>query len=148
MTNEKSELEKIEGEFILSHDAEKEDYAKLIRRMMKYAKVDQEGYVIIDETAKDVPMKDKILLILTTRYLANKLQEKLGKENAIKGEMSADDLEHIMRAKKDVIQARIKELRDDNKVKSEKAGIYSIAPHYLKTFLDTLDKNNQSNNHL
>jgi len=132
-------LEEIEKAFILDVDAEKEDYTHLINRVLEYAKVDSSGYVILEgKFDREMIIKDKIMLILVVRQLASKLQEKLGRENTIKPEVSAEELAKFTKSKKEVIMARAKDLKDSRKLTADR-GIYSVTGHSIKSFLDEMD---------
>ena len=144
MEKDIEKLKELEKSFIINSDAELEDYTELIRRSSRYAKVDNYGYVILGEkTSNKFTIKESIVLVLITRYLANKLQEKLKKDITIQEEVSADEIARISNSKKSVVMARAKELKDSRKIFSgKKKGTYKIAPHYIKTFLDLKSSNN------
>lgn len=135
------ELEDLEKEFILNEDMEYEDIKGLISRLLQFCKIDNKGFVVIQKSGLIIPQK--IMLVLSARYLANKLQEKLNRENKISEQVTAKEISLILKEKNPVIGARLKELKDEKKVLSPERGIYKIAPYAIKDFLKELegDKN-------
>lgn len=135
------ELEEIEKKFIVREDKEKEDYVKLITRLIKFATADEGGFVIIDDTCKDLTVKEKILLVLVVRHLASKLQEKLNRERTINEEVSGEDLAKFLGVKKAVIQARAKDLKDEGKIFSSQpsSGKYKIAHYAIRKVIESLE---------
>lgn len=131
------ELEELETQFILEEDMEHEDIKSLITRMLKFCRIDKNGYVIIYD--KKLKIADKILLILSARYLANKLQQKLGKEITIKEEVGNKELAKMLREKNEVIAARLKDLKEDRKIVPLRRGLHKIASYEINEFLRTLE---------
>lgn len=130
-------LEELERQFILEEDMEHEDINNLISRMLKFCKIDKKGYVIIYN--KKLIIRDKILLVLSARYLANKLQEKLGKEITIMASINAKELAKMLREKENAIRARFKDLKEEGKIVTLKRGVYKITPHSIEDFLKILE---------
>src|SRR3989344_4927993 len=84
------ELEKLEKEFILSEDMEHEDIKGLIQKILVLCKIDNKGFVVINKS--QLRVKDKIMLVLSARHLANKLQQKLGRGELISEEVPIKDV--------------------------------------------------------
>jgi len=143
MEEELKKLQELEKGLIVQDNIEVEDYMDSIKRVSKYAKVDNFGYVDIDDKiSKKLIIKDKIILILIVRYLANKLQEKLKREITISQETSPNEIARFSNSKKSVIMARAKELKDTRKIiVGKKKGQYSISPNYIRIFLDIISNN-------
>jgi hypothetical protein len=137
-------LEDLEKQFISDGDMEQEEISKLITKTLTFARIDKNGFVSLLNPLK-IKIADKIMLVLISRYLANKLQTKLGKEVSINENMKIDDLANNLREKRAVIIARIKDLKDNNLISSDKEGIYRIQPHAISPFLDRLNKENEKN---
>ncbi len=131
------ELEDLEKQFILNEDMEHEDIKGFITRLMKFCKIDSKGFVMIQSSK--LRIVDKLLIILCARYLANKLQQKLGKESSIAETVTIKDLASMMKEKDAVIIARLKDLKDSKKVISKGRGIYKIAPYAINDFLNELE---------
>lgn len=131
------ELEDLEKEFILNEDMEHDNIRALVGRILKFCKIDSKGFVISHKTSLKIP--DKILLVLSARYLANKLQQSIGRENSISEEISAKELSNMIREKDAVVIARLKDLKDANKVLSSERGIYKVAPYAIEPFLKELE---------
>jgi len=131
------ELEDLEKQFILNEDMEHEDIKELISRILKFCKIDNNGFVMIHNARLTIP--NKILLILSARYLANKLQQKLGKEIKISDYVSAKELSNMMKEKDTVIIARLKDLKDAKKIISQDRGVYKVASYAIKDFLTELE---------
>ncbi len=147
MEEKKEDLEQIEKQFIIGSDAENEDFINLMRRVINYAKVDKNGYVIINEVInRKITLQDKILLILTVRYLASKLQEKLEKDITISAEVSAEELAKMAKSTKNVMFARVTELKTARKlISGNTKGSYVILDYHIKDFLNKLDNISNKN---
>ena len=135
-----TDLQKIEKSFIIDGDAEMENIEGFIERISKFSKVDMAGHVVLPNELKRLSIKDKILLVIATRFLANRLQEKLKKEPTIAIEVDRNELAKMLGTKEDVISARLKDLKDERKILSKKAGVFTMAPYYLEPFLSKLEK--------
>lgn len=131
------ELEDLEKQFILNEDMEHEDIKDLVSRILRFCKIDSNGFVVIQKSGLIIPQK--IMLILSARYLANKLQEKLGRENNISEKVSAKELSSMLKEKDPVIIARLKDLKDAKKVLSSERGVYKITPYAIKDFLKEVE---------
>lgn len=131
------DLENLEKQFILNEDIEHEDIKDLIGRISKFCKIDNKGFVVIQ--GKKLKLLDKILLILSARYLANKLQHKLGKEVTIPENVSAKELSNMIKEKNTVILARLKDLKDGKKIISQGWGVYKVASYAINDFLMELE---------
>jgi hypothetical protein len=131
------ELEDLEKTFILDEDMEHADINKLIGRILKFCKIDNKGYVILQKGS--LIILDKIMLVLSARYLANKLQQKLGRENPISEQMNTKEIAEMIKEKDAVVAARLKELKDAKKALSPKTGVYKIAPYAIDEMLDKLE---------
>ena len=131
-------LEDLEKEFIHDEDAEPGDIRSLVTRIMMFCKIDKSGYVVVSD--KKLSIQDKILLILSARYLAHKLQVKLGKEGKINSEVTTTELTDMIRANPKTISGRLSELTKGSKVKSPKIATYKIAPHAIEQILVILEE--------
>jgi len=96
----------------MNEDREREHIQDPITRIMKFCKIDRSGSVSI--FYNNLSPRNKVLLVLCARYLANKLQIQLGKEPIVPDKISAKELADMLRVKSNVINARLKELKDDN----------------------------------
>lgn len=134
-------LEDLRKKFIMDADAEQTNIEQLISRLSKFCKVDKNGYIFVDDKLllQKLTIRDKIMLALSARYLANRLQEKLGLAPTISAEVSSDELTRFFSDKKDVIQARAKELKDDGKILSKDRGIYSVYPFQIEDFVASIE---------
>lgn len=132
-------LEDLEKAFILDEDMEHKDINNLISRMLNFCQVDKNGFVKMDDKIKKIKIPDKVLLILCARHLANKLQQKLGKEATIKEEMASQEIADMLREKQLVINARLKDLKDNKQVIAVERGTYKIAPYAISDFLKYLE---------
>jgi len=134
-----TDLEELKKKFILEEDAEKLNIEELITKISNFCQVDKIGFVQMNEMVRDkLPIKEKILLVLTARVLAKTLQEKLGEELTISDIVSGDELSKIVGVQKTVVAARAKDLKDERKIVTEKRGYYKVAPHYIEAFVRDL----------
>lgn len=131
------ELEELEKEFILSEDMEHDDIKDLISRILEMCKIDTKGHVVIRKS--DLTMQQRIMLVLSARYLANKLQQKLSRESSIDETCKTMDIANMLKEKDTVIRVRLKELKDAKKVISSGRGVFKIAPYEIKDFLTELE---------
>lgn len=131
------ELEELEKQFILNEDMEHEDIKNLISRALKLCKIDNKGFVVMHQSGLTIPQK--IMLALSARYLANKLQQKLGRESSIMEISNAKELADMLKEKEAVIAARLKDLKDAKKVISPNRGVFKIAPYAIKDFIAELE---------
>jgi hypothetical protein len=131
------ELEKLEKQFILDHDAEPEEIRTLVSRILKFCKIDPKGYVII--RARKLSKTDKIMLVLAARYLACNLQRKLGREAAINQEVSNKELADMLQEKPTIVRARLKDLKKDSKIVRTESGVHKAAGHSISEFLERLE---------
>jgi len=134
MTDDLLELEK---QFIIEEDLEIETIKQLIQRIIKFARIDKRGFVAIQ--VKDIPIPQKLMLVFSSRFLANRLQQKIGKESFIKDELCVKELSDMLRVKEAVISARLKELKDDNKIIPTSKGCYKVNPSQIESFLKILE---------
>lgn len=130
--------EEIGKKFILEEDMKHENLKELIGRIMEFAKVDSKGYVLIIDSKK-LRIVDKIMIVLITRYLANKLQKELQKKISIKEEVSIKEFEDMLKEKKAVIAARLKDLRKDKKIIDIKKGLYKVSPYSVEEYIEYLE---------
>ena len=131
-------LEDLEKEFIIDEDMEQEDIQQLISRILKFCKIDKNGYVVIYD--KNLKLIDKILLILSARYLGNRLQQKLNRDITINDQVNNKEISNMLREKDIVVNARLKDLKDERKVILIRRGIYKIAPHVIDQVLSALEE--------
>jgi tryptophanyl-tRNA synthetase len=131
------ELEELEKQFIFDKDMEHEDIKDLIGRILKMCKTDNSGFVIIRKS--NLTIAQKIMLVLSARYLANKLQQKLNKDISILEVCKTKELANMVKEEDAVITARLKELKDDRKIISPGRGEFKIAPYAIKDFLTELE---------
>lgn len=137
---ELEELEELEKQFIVKEDIEEKMIKYLVSRVSKMCRIDTQGFVMIFH--ENLKLKDKILLVLAARYLANRLQQKLNKETTINDEVGAGELSKILKEKNNIIRARITELKKEGKVTQVRRGVYKIMPHIIEDFLNELEGEN------
>ena len=131
------ELEDLEKQFILNEDMEHEDIKNLISRILKFCKIDSKGFVVIQKS--DLTIPQKIMLVLSAKYLANRLQQKLGRESPISEISRTKELARMLREKDAVIAARLKDLKDAKKIISPDRGTFKVAPYAIESFLKELE---------
>ena len=133
------DLKELEKSFILDTDMKHENIKELIIRVQKHCQIDKTGSVRIDDkTAKKMTILDKVMLIMITRHLASELQKRLGSENTIKEEITSKELAEMLKEKQDVLNARLKDLKDKKQILSVAKGTYRVAPYAITPFLDSL----------
>jgi hypothetical protein len=136
------ELENLEKSFILDEDMEHENIKELIGNIQKYCKIDKNGCVRLEPDVQSIKIRDKIMLILSARHLANNLQKKRSKDVTIGEEVASKELADMLKEKPLVINARLKDLKDDGSVLQISRGMYKVAPYSIKKFLNEIEGNN------
>ena len=132
-------LEDLEKKFILNEDMEHEDIGSLTNRILRFCKVDNKGFVIIEKM--NLKIADKVMLVLSARYLANRLQQKLGKEPTISEVSNAGEIAKILREKETIIAARLNDLKIAKKIISPKRGIFKVASYEVEKFIKGIEEN-------
>jgi len=102
---EKKDLSDLKKEFILDGEIEREDIGGLIERILRFCKIDKQGYVVLFD--KNAKISTKLLLSLSARYLGSKLQQKTGEEVTINETIHYKDLAKMLHEKEAVIAARL-----------------------------------------
>jgi len=134
---EKKDLSDLKKEFILDGEIEREDIGGLIERILRFCKIDKQGYVVLFD--KNAKISTKLLLSLSARYLGSKLQQKTGEEVTINETIHYKDLAKMLHEKEAVIAARLKELKDDRMVAAIGPGTYRIEPYSIDKLLAELE---------
>jgi len=134
---EDKNLSDLRKEFILDSEAEHADIGNLISRILRFCKIDKQGYVVLSN--RDAKISTKIMLVLASRYLGSKLQQKTGEEVSINESIHYRDLAKMLREKEAVIAARLKELKDDRKIVAVDAGTYRIEPYAIEQLLGEIE---------
>jgi hypothetical protein len=135
-----SNLEELGKKFIASGDLEKEELEELLNGLDGWFQVSPEdGYVKINEKFA-LSDKTKLHLILTARYLVNKLQNKLGQVNPVKESMTLDELASNLRISKKEVSRRISDLRISKRVEDVERGEIRVTPYSIKVLIEELNK--------
>jgi len=138
MESNNSNLDELKKMFIIDRGKyEKEKLPEFIKRTLVYCKVDSEGRIYIE--GFDLTIRDKIIISLIARFLANKM------DPSIKSEMSGEEISTILDADKPVIFARLKDLSDIRVITKLDKGIYEIIPYCIEKLLNEIDNKYQSN---
>lgn len=125
------EYDNLKSEFIIEKDSfQKEQLANYIKQLLNYCKIDNEGNIYF--LKKDLTLLNKIMLTLASRFLGNKLNPKISPI------ISIDDLSKVTGHESNVVAARMAEL--SLAIKKMGPGVYQIAPFYIPTFLEKLEK--------
>ncbi len=132
-------MEELEEGFIRDESLEKEEVKELIQRIRNFAEVDNDGYVRIKEKINHINLRKKAMLVLSSRYLANRLQTLLDREEKISGEVKSSEIADMLNKDNAVINARMKELKDDNKVENTSRGVYKVRPKAIDSFIEKLE---------
>ncbi len=146
---DKETLENLERGFILDGDAEMENVERLIKRVSELAGVDKEGHVVIKDNTLSKRLReiDKILLALSVRFLASRLQEKLNRDVTISPMVTAEELSKYFGMKRDTATARLNDLKRERKIILKGKGKFSIAPYYIEVVLKKLESARNNNVH-
>jgi len=134
-------LEELERSFIMDQSAEHNDLPGLIRQLQVFCKIDRNGHVLIEDNAKKLAIRDRIMLVLSARHLASRLQEKLKKDITIPEEVHSSIIANILKENPAVVAARLKDLKDEHNVIAIKRGTYKIAPYKIQAFLAAVGGN-------
>lgn len=132
-----SYLEDAEKQFIVKESIADEELKDLLVRLSNFCKIDVEGRPIM--TANNFSLANKIMLMLSSRYLARLLHERLARELSFEATINLKDLTTFLHEAPDVVSARLKELKDKNKVAATEKGVYKVLPYAIKQLLDELE---------
>ena len=129
------DLKELKSQFIIDQGRfDEERIPLLIKRVLKFARVTSEGRVIL-QAKTSMNNINQIKLVLAARFLANKL------EPSIKPEVSIDEVVDFTGIEIRQVSARISSLTNvDRFVIKNKRGIFSVAPFFIESFLDEIDK--------
>jgi len=132
-----TDIERLGAQFIVNEDMEAESVQRLVERMLNFCKVDGKGFVMIK--SKKMKITDKLMLVLSARYLANRIQVLTGKEASISENIEAKELGRMIGEDHATVLARLKDLKDKNKAIALGKGVYKVAPHEIDSFLGSLE---------
>ena len=134
-------LESIEKEWI-EEDLKTERVKELSKRTMKFTSMGQDGTVELKNEAENIALKNKIWLLLVARYLANKLQTELDREEVVSPEVTTSEFADMLHKEKKIISARLSDLKKDGKVKNPSRGVYKANPYKIENLFRKIEKEN------
>ena len=115
---EDTNIEELKREFIVSEEEEKMRLKEVLKRILKFTKVTEQGEVIFEQ--KGLSTTSRIMLILATRYLGGRLSDKISCEVSLK------ELARMAGTKEKVASARVSELIKEGLVETVKRGVYRV----------------------
>lgn len=137
-SNNDEDFSELERKFISQDDLEKSELKASIERVMSLCEIDGTGMVRIKKTG--LTTSQQIALVLATRYLANRLHKKMGKESQIKDCANPEELAKITKLDKASVQARAKELKDNGIIQTPSQGVYQIIPSKILQVINAAEK--------
>lgn len=127
-------LEELKKSFIMDEGSfEEQELENFIEKINKICKIDKTGHVSF--IRQNMTGKDKVKFILTARFLANRLENKIPKE------VTKEEIEKMLKKPKEQIRARLSDLRRDGLIKDLEKNRHEIKPFYLHKIL--IDKNKE-----
>ncbi len=135
-------LEDLEKKFILDEDAGLKNIEGAINRISAVCRLDKTGGVTFMSLSmqKKLTVSERTAAILAARYLASQLQKKLGKEVSISEVVKSSEIANMLREQKNIIDARLKELKDSKKAILVSKGAYKVAPYSIDDILDSIEQ--------
>jgi len=128
MTN----LEELKKAFIVEKEYGEERIREHIERLLRYCKVDDEGRVYVE--SPKLTTKERVMLTLVARLLANKLEPK------IIPELTIDEISESLEIPKNHIRARLRDLTKGGFAIRVKRGAYLASSYHVDKFIDQLDE--------
>ena len=124
-------IDDLKNSFIINREEyQKEKLPELVSKALKFCKVDSEGGIHI--TNFSLTIRDKIVISLAARFLANQL------EPTINLSMTGEEVSTILDVDKAMAFARLKDLCDAKIVKRIEKGTYQIVPFCIESLLTEL----------
>ena len=103
-------LEEWEKKLVKNEDIETEDLESLLSGISKACELSQDGYVRIKpDIVKKLSDREQIHLVLSARFIVNKLQTRLNREGVISASVSNEELARILRMKQSSVNSRVSE---------------------------------------
>lgn len=138
---EMTSLDELEKKLIKSDNLELEELEHLISGVSQYCVLSSSGFPRIEKVGKlELSDRDKIHLVLSARYLANKLQQVMKKEQTVSASMTNVELSEALRMRIKTVNARVSDLRKDGYVSDVGKATYSVLPHSIDSLIQKLDK--------
>lgn len=140
-------LDDLKQKFIIDEDLQHLNMMRLIEALIPICKIDKKGFVFVQDRSFTGGLKNKdfIHLILAVRFLGSHLQSSTEEEATICEVMNSDEIARMTGLKKEVVSARLKELKDEGKAISEKRGQYRASVYHLEQFIDSILKEKKEN---
>ncbi|MEB3861119.1 MAG: helix-turn-helix domain-containing protein [Desulfurococcales archaeon] len=130
------ELDNLIERFVITTSGEIELVKEILSVASKFVQVYQDGTVEIVKT--DIGDKEKVFLVILSRYLAYKINELKGKEvvKSTEPTTTVEQIASILGKDPKAIAARLSELHKEGIVKKTSKGVYTI--YSLSKALDYL----------
>ena len=124
------EWEDLKKKFIVDETYERERLKNDVERLLRHCRITRQGRVII--TSGKLTAKEKIGLVISARFIANKLQK------SIPENVTAEELSKYTYIPKPGVSRRTAELVNEAFVFRPEPATYRANPARIDEFLDTL----------
>lgn len=127
--------------FIKKDNLEADELIGMLEKISKYCEISESGFVrLINGADKSLSKKERIYLVISARYVANRLQKTMETEPTISSSISSQEISDMLMIDKASVQARASEYRKENKLTDVAKGVYEARSHGVKDFLEEIDK--------
>jgi hypothetical protein len=134
-------LDEYEKKIFTTRDLEEEELKRLIDEISNFATVSPDGFVRITNIDNSkITDKERILTVLSVRYLLNNLQVKIGRQTPVEADVTLYELSQILRKPQKSISARVSELKEDNTIEIIHKGVYRIKPYAIDGLIAILNQ--------
>ena len=131
--NNDDELEALKNKFIIGEgEYDTNKLKEHINALLSYTKLIEDGRVIFQRN--DLDTKDKIGLVLLSRFIGNKLNEKF------ESILSVDKISSYTKIEKGSIYARAKELKDEGYISIPERGKYQFNSYMIDQYLESIEE--------
>lgn len=126
-----SDLEELKGRFLVSDSLSESKMLALLKLAVDQCAVDKAGNVEVKNPS--LAAKDKVMLVLAARFLANKLDE------SISPDVTAEELARNTAIEKVQVRARASDLAKDRQIEVISRGVFRALLHKIEPFLRGLN---------
>ncbi|WP_158787877.1 hypothetical protein [Granulicella sp. L46] len=123
-------LEELKAQFLVSSNLSEAKMLSLLQLAIAHCAVDSKGNV--DIKSPKLAARDKIMLVLSARYIAHHLDE------SISMDVTGDELVRNAGVALDQIRARTSDLVRDKQIETPARGTYRVLVHRIDPFLQGL----------
>jgi hypothetical protein len=120
-------LEELKSQFLVSNSLSEAKMLSLLQLAVRHCAVDSRGSVEVK--TEGLPARDKIMLVLSARYIAHHLDESIAMD------VTPDELVRNAGVAPEQVRARTSDLVKDKQIETPSRGVYRALVHKIEPFL-------------